>query len=202
MQKDILLKRRAISLIEHLRERIVDPGLCARHRRRPVDFSRQCHLTFSVLLLLQKSLKSLQLRLHELLSHWGQQTRSLSAGAVTHARAKLCASVFEELNEQTLLPLVYGREHTELVERWRGHRLVSIDSSVVRLPQTEGVAEVFGWAESSNGRGPLEAYVLGRFSVCYDLLNELALNAKLAPWRLSEERLGEEQLGCLQAEDV
>lgn len=204
MQKDILLKRRALTLIEQLRERIIDPGLCARHRRRPVDFSRQCRLSFPVLVLwlLQKSLKSLQLRLHELLSHWGQETRSLSVGAVTHARAKLCASVFDELNQQTLLPLVYGREHPELVQRWRGHRLVSVDSSVVRLPQTQAVAEVFGWAQSSNGQGPQEAHVLGRFSVFYDLLNEVALNAKLAPSRLSEERLGTEQVGCLQAEDV
>lgn len=204
MQRDILLKRRAVNLIEHLRERIIDPGLCARHRRRPVDFSRQCRLTFPVLilLLLQKSVKSLQARLHELLSYWGQQTKSLSGGALTHARAKLCASVFEELNEQTLLPLVYGREHTELVQRWQGHRLVSVDSSVVRLPQTQAVADVFGWAESSNGQGPQEAHVLGRFSVVYDLLNELTLNARLAPSRASEERLGEEQLGCLRAGDV
>lgn len=121
MQKDILLKRRAVNLIEHLRERIIDPGLCARHRRRPVDFSRQCRLTFPVLilLLLQKSVKSLQARLHELLSYWGQQTKSLSGGALTHARAKLCASVFEELNEQTLLPLVYGGEHAELYNAGR-----------------------------------------------------------------------------------
>ena len=204
MQKDILLKKRALSLIEQLRDRIIDPELCARHRRRAVDFSRQCRLSFPVLvlLLLQKSLKSLQLRLHELLAHCGPQTRSLSVGAVTHARAKLCASVFDELNQQTLLPLVYGREHAELVQRWRGHRLVGVDSSVVRLPKSQAVAEVFGWAQSANAHGPQEAHVLGRFSVVYDLLNELALDAKLAASRVSEERLAQEQLGCLQAEDV
>lgn len=204
MQKDILLEERALRLIEGLRERIIDPGLCARHRRRAVDFSRECRLSFPVLvmLLLQKSLKSLQLRLHELLSHWGQQTKSLSAGAVTHARAKLCASVFDELNEQTLLPLVYGAEHAQLVQRWRGHRLVSVDSSVVRLPKSQAVREVFGWEPAANADGPQEGHSLGRFSVFYDLLNELALNAKLAPSRASEEQLAQEQLDCLQAEDV
>ena len=67
MQNNILLEKRALALIYALRQRIVDPGLCRRHRRRPEDFTRECRLTFPILvmLLLQKSLKSLQARLHE-----------------------------------------------------------------------------------------------------------------------------------------
>jgi len=78
-------------------------------------------------------------------------------GAVTHARAKLCASVFDELNQQTLLPLSMGESTPELVQRWRGHRLVGVASSVVRLPKSQAVAEVFGWAQSANAHGPQEA---------------------------------------------
>src|SRR5690348_4554367 len=106
MQNDILFKQRALALIEQLRGRIVDPGVCSRHRRRPQDFSRECRLTFPVLLmvLLQKSLKSLQARLHEMVRQLapGVEVGSLSAGAVTHARAKLRASVFEDLNQQAV----------------------------------------------------------------------------------------------------
>jgi hypothetical protein len=61
-----------------------------------------------MLLLLRKSLKSLQSRLHEWLWELGESTQSLTAGALTHARAKLCASAFVELNQQVLLPSVSG----------------------------------------------------------------------------------------------
>lgn len=206
MQKELRLKERALSLIRQLRQRIMDPGLCRRHRQREVDFTRQCRLTFPVLmlLLLQKSLKSLQSRLHEWLWQLAREqgTQSLSAGALTHARAKLCASAFAELNQQVLLPIVYGAEHPELVQRWRGHRVLGTDSSVLRLPKSAAVGEVFGWEQCSNDRGRQERYPFGRASLIYDLLNEVALDARLAPSRVGEEELAREQLGCLQANDL
>src|SRR5258706_14801822 len=104
MRNDILLKQRALSVVEQLRGRIIGPELCSQDRRRPQDFSREYRLTFPVLvmLLLQKSLKSLQARLHELVRQLapGAEGSPLSAGAVTHARAKLSAGVFVELNRQ------------------------------------------------------------------------------------------------------
>ncbi len=206
MQKELRLQERALKLIGQLRERMLDPGLCARHRRREVDFTRERRLTFPVLmlLLLQKSLKSLQSRLHEWLWQLDeeQSTQSLSAGALTHARAKLHASVFVELNQQVLLPLVYGAEHPELVQRWRGHRVLGADSSVLRLPSRAAVGAVFGWEQSSKDRGTQERYPLGRASVIYDLLNEVALDARLAPSRVGEELLAREQVSCLQANDL
>jgi hypothetical protein len=67
------LQPRALALIEQLRHSITDPSFGSRHRRRPTDFTRQCVLTFPVLmlLLLQKSLKSLQAHLQEFLGQLG-----------------------------------------------------------------------------------------------------------------------------------
>lgn len=206
MQKELLLKERALKLIQQLRQRIVDPGLCTRHRQRDVDFSRERRLTFPVLmlLLLRKSLKSLQSRLHEWLWQLDEErsTASLSAGAVTHARGKLCASAFVELNQGVLLPTVYGAEHQALVQKWHGHRVLAVDSTVLRLPKRAAVAKVFGWEECSNDRGRHDRYPLGRASVIYDLLNEITLDARLAPSRVGEELLAREQAGCLQANDL
>lgn len=206
MQKRLLLQERALDLIKQLRRRIIDPGLCARHRRRVVDFSRQCQLTFPVLmlLLLQKTVKSLQNRLHEWLWHSEGPLRStsLSAGAFTHARAKLCASAFVELNQQVLLPLVYGKEHEALVQKWRGHRLLAVDSTVVRLPKSQSVGKAFGWEQCSNQRGCQERYPFGRLSIIYDLLNELAVDARLVGSRVAEETLARQQFDCLQPGDV
>ena len=148
MRNDRSLQNRALTLIEQLRHRLVEPSFCGRHRRRDGDFTRQCMLTFPVLmlLLLQKSLKSLQAHVHEFLGQLadGSGWPKLSGGALTHARAKLRASAFVELNTAAVLATVYGREHAALVQRWRGHRLLGVDSSLWRLPSHPAVGEKFG----------------------------------------------------------
>jgi len=206
MRNDILLKERALALVEKLRRQILDPALCSRHRRRAEDFSRECRLTFPVLmvLLLQKSLKSLQARLHEYLRHLGSglEHRALSAGAVTHARAKLNAAVFVELNQQGVLPIVYGDEHRELVQRWCGHRVLGVDSSVVRLPKNEGVGQKYGWMECAYEQVLPERYAQGRMSVLYDLLNEVAVDAQLAPCKEPEKSMAYWHLDWLKPGDV
>ena len=89
-----------LTLVETLRARLRDADFQARHRLRPQDFTRDCQLTFPVLLLfiLQKTVKSLQRHLHEFLDDLaaGQLFEPVTAGAVTHARAKLKASAFVE----------------------------------------------------------------------------------------------------------
>jgi hypothetical protein len=204
MRDDILLKKRALALIESLRARILDPGLCSRHRRRAKDFSRECRLTFPVMviLLLQKSLKSIQAHLHEFMRQLARGARqgNLSAGAVTHARAKLSASVFVELNRQAVLPIVYGSESKELAQSWHGHRVLGVDSSVVRLPKDQEVGKRYGWMECSHDVA--ERYPQGRVSVLYDLLNEVALDARLEGWKVAEEQMAHAQLEYLQPGDL
>jgi len=205
MENTIRLQQRALALIEQLRQRLVAPDLCARHRRRATDFTRERVLTFPVLmlLLLQKSLKSLQAHLHEFLGQLagGAPAVSLSGGALTHARAKLCASAFAELNE-TVLATVYGPTHAALVQRWQGHRLLAVDSSLVRLPARQALGEKFGWVACVNQHGPRERYPQGRVSVLYDVLNELALDPRLAAATVAETTLAHEHLAQVQPGDV
>ena len=110
MQNDIPLQHRALTLIERLRLHLVAPDFWSRHRRREGDFTRECVLTFPVLmlLLLQKSLKSLQTHVQAFLAQLAAGTArpSLSGGALTHARAKLRASAFTELNASAVLATV------------------------------------------------------------------------------------------------
>jgi hypothetical protein len=206
MRNNIPLQNRALSLIERLRHSLTAAGFSLRHRRRPVDFTRQCVLTFPVLmlLLLQKSLKSLQAHLQEFLGQLagGGSAPPLSGGALTHARAKLRASAFVELNESAVLATVYGVEHAGLVQRWRGHRLLSVDSSLMRLPSSVAVADVFGWVRCVNHHGPLERYPQGRFSALYDVLNQVALEARLSAWTVAETELAHQHLGGVQPGDV
>src|ERR1035438_7981301 len=100
----------------------------------------------------------------------GQCFEPVTSGAVTHARAKLKESAFSELNRDCVLPALYRSEHP--VRRWRGHRLMGFDSSLVRLPESEELGQAFGWQEVSNQNGATGTrYPEARLSVVYDVLD-------------------------------
>jgi Transposase DDE domain len=194
-----------ITLVEALRAKLHDPVFLARHRVRPEDFTRNRQLTFPVVMLfiLQKTVKSIQRHLHEFFDALaeGQVFEPVTSGAVTHARAKLKDSAFIELNQGCLLPTVYNTEH--LIQRWRGHRLFGVDSSLVRLPDSEELGQEFGWKESSNQNGATGTrYPEARLSVVYDLLNRIGHDARLEPSTLGEVALAIQQLEILQPEDI
>lgn len=193
------------TLIEALRAKLRDPNFLARHRVRPQDFTRQRQLTFPLLILflLQQTLKSIQRHLHEFLDELaqGELFEPLTSGAVTHARAKLKESAFTQLNRECVLPTVYGPEHP--IQRWRGHRLMGVDSSLVRLPESQELGVTFGWKEASNQHGSTGTrYPEARLSVVYDLLNRIGLDARLEPSTVGEVTLALQQLEHLQPGDV
>ena len=193
------------TLIEALRAKLRDPNFLARHRVRPQDFTRQRQLTFPRLMLfvLQQTLKSIQRHLHEFLDELaqGQIFEPVTSGAVTHARAKLKESAFTELNQECVLPTVYGPEHP--IQRWRGHRLIGVDSSLVRLPESQELGQTFGWKAASNQHGSTGTrYPEARLSVIYDLLNRIGLDARLEPSTVGEVTLALQQLEHLRPGDV
>ena len=194
-----------VTLVEMLRAKLRAPDFLARHRMRPQDFTRHCQLTFTVVVLfiLQKTVKSLQRHLHEFLDELaqGQLWEPLSSGAVTHARAKLKDSAFIELNRDCVLPVVYGSERP--VRRWRGHRLLGIDSSLLRLPESQELGQTFGWKEATNQNGATGTrYPEARLSVVYDLLNHIGLEAQLQPSTVGEVALATQQLEQFGPGDV
>jgi hypothetical protein len=91
----------------------------------------------------------------------------------------------------------------ERIQRWRAHRLIGVDGSLVRLPNSQEIGEAFGWKEVSNQKGDTGTkYPEGRFLVIFDLLNHLGLDARLEPSTVGEVTLALEQLASLQPGDV
>lgn len=194
-----------IILVQALRARLRDPNFLARHRVRPEDFTRHRQLTFPVLLLflLQKTVKSIQRHLHEFLDDLahGEIFEPLTSGAVTHARAKLKDSAFIELNRECVVTTFYQTE--PLIQRWRGHRLLGFDSSLLRLPDSAELGQTFGWKEVSNQNGATGTrYPEARLSVLFDVLNRLGHDARLEPSTVGEVTLAIHQSEHLQAGDV
>jgi len=180
------------------------PVFCERHRSHQKCFTRRRKLTFPVvmLLLLQKTTRSIQRHLHEVFDRlWAGV--SVTGGAWTQARAKLRHTAFIELNQAVVLPSCYAAEASAHCRRWRGHRLLGIDGSQLWLPDHPEVIEEFGSVEVANHRGPTGTrYVPGRMSVLYDLLNGLGLDAQLEPVSKSEVAMALGQLVHLAAGDV
>ena len=139
-------------------------------------------------MILQKTLKSIQLHLHSLshaLENLGIKKRAVTAGAWTRSRAKLKHSAFIELNETILLEQFY-QDGSE-VERFKGKRLLAIDGSVIALPSSQSIFEEFGEEKVTNQKeGYSRSYAQGQCSVLYDLLNHLSLQAELGAYRTSE----------------
>ena len=196
-----------VTMIESLRRQLCDRNFIARHRVRPEDFTRQRQLTFPIIMLftLQKSVKSLQRHLHEFLNELaaGALFEPVTASAWTHARAKLKHTAFIELNRTCVLPVIYGEAQQPGLQRWRGHRLLGLDSSVVRLPNGAEMLAQFTAVEGRNNHGKTGTnYPEGRISVVYDLLNRVGLDARLEPSSLGEVELAIEQLAHAAPGDV
>jgi hypothetical protein len=194
-----------IALIENLRRKLLDPVFLARHRVRPQDFTRERQLTFPLVLLfvLQQTVKSLQRHLQGFLNELagGEIFEPLTSSAVTHARAKLKETAFIELNRDCVLPTFYHSERP--IRRWHGHRLIGVDSSLLRLPDSEELGNAFGWKQASNQHGATDTrYPEARLSVIYDLLNRVGLDCRLEPSTMGEVQLASNQLESLQLGDV
>src|ERR1043166_843183 len=198
---------RWLHFIAQLRARIYAADFCARHRGRSCDFTRQRLLTFPVvmLLLLQKTTKSVQRHLHSLFHQlWPQEAdRSVTPGGWTQARAKLSHTAFIELNQEVLLPCFYAPDQAEHRRDWRGHRRLGCDGSLLRLPSHPQVIETFGALAVANHLGDTGTrYTPARLSVLYDLLNHIGLDARLAPVATGEVELTAAQLEQVEKNDV
>jgi hypothetical protein len=198
---------RWLPLIEQIRARIFAADFCARHRARSADFTRERLLTFPsvMLLLLQKTTKSVQRHLHCFFHQlWPPPSqRSVTGGGWTQARAKLSHTAFIELNREVLLPCFYAPEQAQHRSTWRGHRLLGCDGSLLRLPSHPQVFELFGGVAVANHLGATGTrYAPARLSVLYDLLNRMGLDARLAPVATSEVDLARAQLEQVEKTDV
>jgi len=158
-----------------------------------------------MLLLLQKTSKSVQRHLHSFFHQlWPQANPcGVTGGGWTQARAKLSHTAFIELNQEVLLPCFYAPEQAKLRRTWHDHRLLGCDGSLLRLPAHPGVSQVFGDVAVANHLGDTGThYTPARLSVLYDLLNRIGLDARLAPVVTGEVALAAAQLAQVEKNDV
>jgi hypothetical protein len=192
------------TVIETTRQLLEDPPFQHRHRRGEKDFRRRRQLPFGnvALLLLQKTVRSIQVHLHDFYEELGRWAQAVTPSAWCQARLKLQHSAFIELNQRAILDLIYQPEGAFAVRRWRGHRLIGIDSSLIRLPNQKAIGQEYGWVECRNKLGDCGRYPQGRLSALTDLLNRVVIQTRFVPWAQGERALAVDHLAVLDPRDV
>lgn len=163
------------------RDLIHDEEFKSRHRSKPTAFSRIRTLTFSrvIILLLRKSLKSLQWVLNEMAEK--RDCEVVTAGALTQARANLRYTAFIELNQKAVVDVM---SRDDDIKRYQGMRVLAMDGSKILWPKHQSVVEEFGEISYSNDHPEVHgthAYALA--SAMYDVLNGVAIDSVLGKAR-------------------
>jgi len=179
--------------IQRAKELIQSDAYKERYKNSPTAFTRTRKLYFPILmiLILQKGLKSLQLRLNELvLSLEGQE--SISNSAFTQARANLDYRAFIELNKRCVVDVMYGDNN---IQTYKGMRVLGIDGSKIILPSTQNIIDEFGEVPYGNKNTSVEGtYCYAMASTMYDVLNRIAINSSLSKAKTYEVDLAIEHL--------
>jgi hypothetical protein len=171
-----------------------------KYRRDGKCFMRMRKLSFGLLIImiLRKSMKSLQLMLNEVTGELGVE--SISNSAFSQRRAQLKHGAFIELNQKAIVKTMYGDGD---YKRYKGLRLLAIDGSKVRLPETEEIRREFGAIEYRNGEENVRGkHNYGLASVMYDVLNKIAIDSHLGKSRDYEVDLALKHLEHTDENDV
>jgi hypothetical protein len=165
------------NLIRKLKKTVQSEKFVARHRKSSKDFTRTRQLPFRTLIyfLLNLVKGSLQDELdHFFKAIHGTELpeRVVTKSAFTLARKKLQYSAFEALNQEAV-DFFYTQPHVRL---WQGMRLLCIDGSTVRLPNSQAITEYFGTFHVSGN-----SCSLARVSQLFDPLNQITVDGAIAP---------------------
>jgi hypothetical protein len=152
-----------------------------------------------MLVLFQKSAKSLQLVLNELSQRFLFHS-TITNSAFSQARMKLKHTAFIELNQQAIVEVRY---EDNSYQTWKGYRILAVDGMQVPLPDSESTRKEFGTKRVANQHETTQdEYPLAIASVLYDVLNHIGLDAQLAHSKSYEVNLAVEHLEYTQSDDL
>jgi hypothetical protein len=148
-------------------------------------------------LILRKSVKPLQLVLNEWTEHFDYQ---ITASALSQARRKFKHTAFIELHKWCIVKVMYrGGDY----EKFHGKRLLALDCTSLRLPNTKELGEEFGVVSNiTRSKQVSTTQVEAKASVLYDLLNNIPVSASLFPGRTNDVKTANEHIDELRKDDL
>jgi hypothetical protein len=152
------------------------------------------------MLVLQKSLKSLQNKMNEFFDRLCSDITPATASAFTQARSNLSHSAFIALNKEGVVDPFYS---DGMFKKWQNYRLLAVDGSRLTLPPSKEIREEFGALDITDNKGIVQGeYNAALASVLYDVLNGIAIDSVLSHCRSSEKKLAIDHLKHVNGGDL
>lgn len=185
--------------VDFIKKIITSPDFIDRNRNSKKDFTRNRKLPFHILIVfllnfVRGSYQDELDKFFKTIHRFDVAKRIASKAALAKARMKIKFDAFVELNMHLIN---YFEKHFN-PRTWFGFRLVSIDGSLARLPQTQAVAQHFGvWKGRQGAPSPM-----GRISQFFDVLNKVTIDAIISPKGAGERELAAQHLIKLMPNDL
>ena len=119
-------------------------------------------------------------------------SKSVTPAAFCKARKKFSFTAFIELN--TCLVETFYKSN--VVRRWNGFRLLAVDGSVTRLPNTQELLDHFGKARCH------ASHPAARLSQLYDVGNKITVDLQVGSHSTGERDLAVKHLECASKGDL
>lgn len=163
-------------------------------------FTRDRKLTFKnlivIIIIFKSSIQRELDRFFKVVKNDDFNIREVTKGALSQARAKLNPWAFKRLNEVTCNTF-YERVEYYI---WYGLRVLAVDGSRLVLPNHPSVVKEFG--QHSFGPKADSPRSLAMASMLYDVLNQITIDAEIAPYSSSERDLLMKHIDKTKAGDI
>ena len=178
-------------LIQRTSELIYSVCFKEASRKRPTDFTRDRKMPFEeVILFMLLSFKcSTQSALRRFFTALCKPV-FMKQQSFSEARAKIKVEAFIQLFNLTVEVMRANCRRT-----WHGYRLLAVDGSKIALPADKKLLKHFG------GTGRHASSPTAQGSIAYDVLNDIVMDAHLAPLSTDERTLAKQHLNHCKAMD-
>lgn len=122
--------------------------------------------------------------------------KAFTKSAFVQYRKKLKPEIFQHLSDVIVQEFYTDNELG--VKLWNGFRVLGVDGSVLTLPQTDELRNIYGEQKNQNQSGVVQA----RVSVLYDVLNNFVIEGILSPLTTGEGKLALEHLLHVNENDL
>lgn len=158
-----------------------------------ISFIRNRKLPFDIMiwLILQKWVKSLQLRINEFFDKISiKKIKNVTNVAFSLARSKISYKVFIHLNKEWIVEPFYDKkENKAWYKTWKWFRVLAVDWSKLRLPNEKLIEEKYWVIQMKNEKWNSLKYVWWLLSSLYDVENDIVIDSLLEGLHYSERAL-------------
>ena len=177
----MLLSQKVIGITS---DKVAEPNFMDSAKVSPKDFTRKRKMGFEELIsfMLMNFKCTAQTALRRFFKDLGSD-EFMRQQSFSEARYKIRYQAFVELFKLTVSPML-----EDLQEFWHGYRVLGFDGSKINLPADGKLIEYFG----ANGRGAKSPQAQG--SICYDVLNDIVIDADIAPLTTCERTLAKQHI--------